>query len=351
MRKFLKIFFAISVLTLTFKIDWYYNDYNNQYNIYNINNTGSEENEYYKKLLEEKEKKIKLLEENIEKILEKFYKLDTKDLKSFTLIQIENIFNDFKKILDEDVILKDTNKVIFEKIEEILNEKKDFEVFQKYLNSGNKANIKDFYEWKIFSKNFENMKNNKQKILEQFRIAEKYVKSFDLDKAINTYKNICNSIKLFECEYNIAKIYKTEMIWYSESYHSSNKEENFLKNKQEAIKYLENAINSYKKDLFLDETDISKLEKELEEVKNYTFKWNKQEKNLVKNGEVKKEENKVVKLFFERLEKMTKNYSETQKKNLYSLLIPKLEEFKMKNIPTEIKNSLDEIILKLKQKL
>lgn len=141
------------------------------------------------------------------------------------------------------------------------------------------------------------------------------------------------------------------MIWYSESYHSSNKEENFLKNKQEAIKYLENAINSYKKDLFLDETDISKLEKELEEVKNYTFKWNKQEKNLVKNEEVKKEENKVVKLFFERLEKMTKNYSETQKKNLYNLLIPKLEEFKMKNIPTEIKNSLDEIILKLKQKL
>lgn len=438
MRKFLKIFFAISVLTLTFKVDWYYNDeyynntvdylnkqteylrkqkseieeinrvqsarcyqtnyqkcsspiytsnieneinrlereidnlrYNRNNNIFietylnNKNNNYLEDLRSIDKIAEEKiraieeeykrrEEELKREEENfriqeklrqeapfrneLEKIYDNFIQKTKKDLENITLSELEKFLKDFEYNLKSITIYeKDYNR--------FLDEIK----YKIYLKKWNKMNFQNIDEWKKFLKIFENIKNNKEKIFDQFKTVEKYIKSFNLDRAINNAKGICVTIKLFECEYNIAKIYKTEMIWYSESYHSSNKEENFLKNKQEAIKYLENAINSYKKDLFLDEIDISKIEKELEEVKNYKFKWNKQEKNLVKNEEVKKEENKVVKLFFERLEKMTKNYSEVQKKNLYNLLITKIKELKIKNIPTEIRNSLDEIILKLRK--
>lgn len=343
MKKIINIIITMFIFWfITNNSTWYYNDYSNE----------EGQNKYYKMLIEEKNKKVKLLEENIEKVLEDYKKLDTNDLKSFNLNKIENIFNDFKRLLDEDIIVKDRYKYNLEQLEKALNKKRDFDWYQEYLKNWDKYNLTNVKDWKDFMDSFKELKENKSKIKKQFESAKNSIKRWEVYAWINSYKNTCIKIKLFECDYEISKYYKQEMIWYSETYHTSNKRENFEKNKKEAIKYLENAIYNYKKDLYLEEISILEIEKELQEIKNYEFKWDNKKSNIVKEeikNEQSLEESKLVKLFFQRLNNLTKNYSENRKKELYKLLIVKLNEFKNKSSKIELNKDIDKIILRLKQ--
>jgi len=288
--------------------------------------------EYINLKLEILELKKEILNNDISKAYllylnpDKTYENDTYLYRRNMYDSIVNLNNQKQEILDDQI----------KKLKKLLNDK-----------------IKE--EEKLKEK--ELLKQNKEQAVIYLEKADKYLKNLDIKNSISYYKISCNLNETYRCyywlwlaNYKLAKKYFENIgyYWYKKL---------FNKAKEEAIKNLNLSL-----ELTDNKEEIENTYKLIDEIKNFpnkNKKVTKVEKNIKKVEDTKKpkkenKKNKVdkkVELILIKLNKITKNFSEDKKLKLYKKLILKLEKYSRKSNNKVLKEIINKLILRLKEKI
>ena len=260
-----------------------------------------------------------------------------KELEKFILIN-SNENEDYKKIIND---YKKDNKILKEKVNELNSKILEYFLFREEKNLNNpdviqmKEKMKNFEnlnrnfnkDFNLKFENFENKIENMQKNFESKKNSfekEKEKLNNEINKINNENKNLINDFKNKENEY------KNEIKNLNEKLEKYKKNFNFIKNKNENIKKENEKILNCLKDKNFDEEKIKIFVECYEEIKIILNKIEELEKKNFNREEIYKKicQNANEQQLQKEIEKINKKHEE-EKRSLLKLLAQKNNEINL----------------------